>query len=54
MGGEPKDALAFYGEMFGWRAGEAHDMGPMGVYQLFRNQDGEVGEIGRASCRERV
>ena len=43
MGGEPKDALAFYGEMFGWRAGEAHDMGPMGVYQLFRNQDGEVG-----------
>ena len=43
MGDEPAAALRFYGEMFGWQAGEGHDMGPMGVYQLFRNQDGEVG-----------
>lgn len=25
----------FYEALFGWRRGEAHDMGPMGVYQLF-------------------
>lgn len=28
-------ALAFYGELFGWRKGEAMDLGPDGVYQLF-------------------
>jgi len=28
-------ALAFYGELFGWRACEAMDMGPNGIYQLF-------------------
>ncbi|MGE0310814.1 MAG: VOC family protein [Lautropia sp.] len=28
-------ALAFYGELFGWRKGETMDMGPNGVYQLF-------------------
>ncbi len=28
-------ALAYYGELFGWRKGEAMDMGPDGVYQLF-------------------
>lgn len=29
------DALAFYGEVFGWRKGDAMDMGPSGIYQLF-------------------
>lgn len=28
-------ALAFYGEVFGWRKGETMEMGPNGVYQLF-------------------
>jgi len=28
-------ALAFYGRLFGWEAREAHDMGPMGIYQLW-------------------
>jgi predicted enzyme related to lactoylglutathione lyase len=28
-------ALAFYGELFGWQKGEAMDMGPNGIYQLF-------------------
>jgi predicted enzyme related to lactoylglutathione lyase len=28
-------ALAFYGKLFGWEAREAHDMGPMGIYQLW-------------------
>jgi predicted enzyme related to lactoylglutathione lyase len=28
-------AFAFYSKLFGWKKGEAHDMGPMGLYQLF-------------------
>jgi predicted enzyme related to lactoylglutathione lyase len=28
-------ALAFYGALFGWTPGEAMDMGPNGMYQLF-------------------
>jgi predicted enzyme related to lactoylglutathione lyase len=32
---EWKSALAFYEKLFGWTAGEGHDMGPMGTYQLF-------------------
>ncbi|HWX50468.1 MAG TPA: VOC family protein [Roseomonas sp.] len=27
--------FAFYSRLFGWTKAEAHDMGPMGVYQLF-------------------
>ena len=42
-GGPPEPAFAFYAEMFGWTKSTAHDMGPMGIYQLFNNQDGEVG-----------
>lgn len=30
-----KSAFAFYEKLFGWTKGEAHDMGPMGTYQLF-------------------
>lgn len=40
----PTDAtFAFYSAMFGWTKDEAHDMGPMGTYQLFSNQDGQIG-----------
>jgi predicted enzyme related to lactoylglutathione lyase len=28
-------ALRFYGELFGWSKGVSHDMGAMGIYQLF-------------------
>ena len=42
-GGDPKTGFAFYAEMFGWTEAEAIEMGPMGVYQLFNTQDGEVG-----------
>jgi len=41
--GELGAAFAFYAEMFGWRKDEAMDMGPMGTYQLFSNQDGQIG-----------
>ncbi len=28
-------AFAFYAALFGWTKAEAHDMGPMGIYQIF-------------------
>jgi hypothetical protein len=36
-------AARFYGELFGWRKGRGHDMGGMGVYQLFEHAGKEVG-----------
>ena len=27
--------FAFYSELFGWTKGDAIDMGPMGIYQIF-------------------
>jgi uncharacterized protein len=38
-----EQALAFYGERFGWSRGEALNMGPMGVYQLFAAGAAAVG-----------
>src|SRR6185503_8464511 len=35
--------IAFYQQLFGWTETGKHDMGPMGVYHLFGNQDGEIG-----------
>jgi predicted enzyme related to lactoylglutathione lyase len=32
---EWKAAFAFYAGLFGWQKGDAVDMGPMGIYQLF-------------------
>jgi uncharacterized protein len=36
-------AARFYGELFGWRKGRGHDMGGMGIYQLFEHEGKEVG-----------
>jgi predicted enzyme related to lactoylglutathione lyase len=36
-------ALAFYSGMFGWKKGEAHDMGPMGTYQIFTSAEEQAG-----------
>lgn len=41
--GDLQADFAFYADMFGWRKDEAMDMGPMGIYQLFANQDGVIG-----------
>ena len=41
--GELDPAFAFYSEMFGWKKDDAMDMGPMGTYLLFSNQDGQIG-----------
>lgn len=46
-GADPKSGFDFYGDLFGWKRDEAMDMGPMGVYQLFSNQDGQVGGMMR-------
>ena len=35
-------AFAFYAERFGWTKGDAMDMGPMGLYQLFKAGDDEA------------
>src|SRR5262245_54864672 len=34
-------ALSIYQQLFGWVPGQAHDMGPMGVYQIF-NRGGRM------------
>jgi len=36
-------AFAFYEKMFGWTKGDAIDMGPMGVYQIFATGDSPAG-----------
>lgn len=33
--GEGQSAFGFYADLFGWTKGDAMDMGPMGVYQIF-------------------
>jgi predicted enzyme related to lactoylglutathione lyase len=40
-------ALRFYGELFGWRKGRSHDMGAMGVYQIFEHGGEGVGGMCR-------
>ncbi len=40
-------ALRFYGELFGWRKGRGHDMGAMGVYQIFEHGGEPVGGMCR-------
>ena len=39
--GDREADFAFYSGLFGWTKGEAFDMGPMGLYQLF-NIDGAM------------
>lgn len=36
-------AFAFYAKLFGWTKAEAHDMGPMGVYQIFAHKGEPIG-----------
>ena len=47
-GADPdKGGFDFYAQMFGWTKSDAMDMGEMGTYQLFNNQDGQVGGMMR-------
>jgi predicted enzyme related to lactoylglutathione lyase len=36
-------ALRFYGQLFGWTKGPGHDMGAMGVYQIFQHGGSQGG-----------
>jgi len=36
-------AVRFYSQLFGWSKGPAHDMGAMGVYQIFQHAGQQVG-----------
>ena len=38
-------AFTFYNALFGWEKGEATDMGPMGVYQVFARRGRPLGGI---------
>ena len=38
-------ALRFYGQLFGWSKGPGHDMGGMGIYQLFEHGGTQAGGI---------
>lgn len=42
-GADPGKGFDFYAQMFGWTKAEAMPMGEAGTYQLFNNQDGQVG-----------
>lgn len=42
---DPKAALAFYQQQFGWQAGDAMPMGDMGTYQLFRQNGTDIGAV---------
>jgi uncharacterized protein len=41
--GDREEDYAFYANLFGWTKAEAHDMGPMGIYQLFATGAQPVG-----------
>jgi predicted enzyme related to lactoylglutathione lyase len=43
------EAFAFYAEKFGWTRGEALNMGPMGVYQMFAAGGNPLGGMMRRS-----
>lgn len=36
-------AVRFYGELFGWSKGPGHDMGAMGIYQIFERFGAQLG-----------
>jgi predicted enzyme related to lactoylglutathione lyase len=51
--GNLQEALDFYNYEFGWTAGDAIDMGPMGTYQLVSTDGGEP-EIGMMTKPEQI
>jgi predicted enzyme related to lactoylglutathione lyase len=47
---DPERAFAFYAGLFGWTKGPAHDMGPMGTYQIFATGGPDAGGIVKTSA----
>ncbi len=46
---DPEASLAFYTAQFGWQKGETHDMGPAGIYQIFKSDGNDIGGIVKSS-----
>jgi predicted enzyme related to lactoylglutathione lyase len=42
---DPKAAMTFYQDVFGWQPGQSMDMGEMGMYQMFNRPHGQIGGI---------
>jgi hypothetical protein len=49
---DPVAGFAFYAGQFGWTKGEAMDMGPMGIYQIFKSGDAQIGGMMKAMGEE--
>jgi uncharacterized protein len=43
MAGDREAAFAFYADLFGWKKGDAVDIGPMGIYQIFAHREERLG-----------
>jgi len=42
---DQQGAVRFYSDLFGWQKGPAHDMGPIGVYQLIEHAGAQIGGV---------
>ena len=45
MTSDPKAAMTFYGNLFGWKPTDVFPMGPAGDYQLFAHHGNNIGGI---------
>ena len=46
---DPDRAFAFYAEQFGWTKGETVNMGAIGIYQIFKADDAQIGGVAKAT-----
>lgn len=42
---DPEAAKSFYGQLFGWQKADEMDMGKMGLYEMWRQQDYLIGAV---------
>lgn len=48
---DPERELAFYARLFGWTKDRAHEMGPMGTYQIFATGGAPCGGVMKACAQ---
>lgn len=46
---DPDRAFAFYAEQFGWTKGETVNMGAIGIYQIFKADDAQIGGVAKTT-----
>jgi hypothetical protein len=51
MAGDLDREFAFYSRLFGWTKDRAHDMGPMGAYQIFATGGAPCGGMMKACAQ---